>query len=148
MLLDGVNHVAILTNDTDRLHAFYREVFDATVSQDLDIEPGMRLSMIDVGPHSELNVFQIEGTIMLVVALVVMAVKIFALVTALMFSPEHYRAADKLTKQAWVAILGLGVVAAILMPYSPLGLLNLAFLIAAFVYLADVRPALAGLTRR
>ena len=32
MLLSGVNHVAILTNDTDRLHEFYREVFDATVS--------------------------------------------------------------------------------------------------------------------
>jgi len=29
MLLNGINHVAILTNDTDRLHAFYREVFDA-----------------------------------------------------------------------------------------------------------------------
>ncbi|MFD1946439.1 DUF2516 family protein [Nocardioides aestuarii] len=94
------------------------------------------------------NVFQIEGTIMLVVSLIVMAVKIFSLVTALMFSPEHYRAADKLTKQAWVAILGLGVLAAILMPYSPLGLLNLAFLIAAFVYLADVRPALKGLYQR
>ena len=28
MLLDGMNHVAILTNDTDRLHSFYREVFE------------------------------------------------------------------------------------------------------------------------
>lgn len=32
MLLDGVNHVAILTKDTDRLVAFYREVFEAEVS--------------------------------------------------------------------------------------------------------------------
>ena len=94
------------------------------------------------------NVFEIQGTIMLVVALVVTAVKIYALVTSLMFTPEHYRAADKLTKQAWVAILGLGVAAAILMPYSPLGLINIAFLIATFVYLADVRPALKSLTIR
>ena len=94
------------------------------------------------------NVFEIQGTIMLVVALVVTAVKIYALVTSLMFTPEHYRAADKLTKQAWVAILGLGVAAAILMPYSPLGLINIAFLIATFVYLADVRPALKGLYQR
>jgi hypothetical protein len=94
------------------------------------------------------NVFQIEGTIMLVVSLAVLGVKIFALVTSLMFSPEHYRAADKLTKQAWVAILGLGVVAAVLMPSSPLNLLNLAFVIAALVYLADVRPALKGLYQR
>ena len=31
MLLTGVKHVAILTNDTERLHAFYRDVCDATV---------------------------------------------------------------------------------------------------------------------
>ena len=31
---------------------------------------------------------------------------------------------------------------------GPLGLVNLAFTIAAFVYLADVRPALSSLTRR
>lgn len=61
MLLDGVNHVALVTHDTDRLHAFYREVFDATVSHDLSPGPGMRLSMIDIGPHTELNVFQIDG---------------------------------------------------------------------------------------
>ena len=60
MLLDGVNHVALLTGDTDRLHAFYREVFDATVSHDAVVGEGMRLSMIDVGPHTELNVFQID----------------------------------------------------------------------------------------
>jgi catechol 2,3-dioxygenase-like lactoylglutathione lyase family enzyme len=62
MLLDGFNHVAILTNDTDRLHAFYREMFDATV-HDLPVAPegpGVRLSFIDVGPFSELNVFQVE----------------------------------------------------------------------------------------
>jgi catechol 2,3-dioxygenase-like lactoylglutathione lyase family enzyme len=61
MLLDGVNHVAIITKDTDRLHAFYREVFDAHVSHDLTDIPGGRLSFIDVGPYSELNVFQLDG---------------------------------------------------------------------------------------
>ncbi|MGQ0804354.1 MAG: VOC family protein [Actinomycetota bacterium] len=62
MLLNGFNHVAILTNDTDRLHAFYEEVFDATV-RNLAVGPegpGVRLSFIDIGPFSELNVFQIE----------------------------------------------------------------------------------------
>ncbi len=63
MLLNGVNHVAILTSDTDRLHAFYREVFDATVSRDFPAEPGTRLSMVDIGPFSELNVFQIDGNV-------------------------------------------------------------------------------------
>lgn len=93
------------------------------------------------------NVFQIEGSLLLLVSLVLLAVKMFALVTALMFSPDHYRAADKLTKPAWVAILGIGAAAQVLMP-DVRSLINLAFTIAVFVYLADVRPALSGLRQR
>lgn len=33
MLLNGVNHAAILTKDTDRLVAFYREVFEAETAE-------------------------------------------------------------------------------------------------------------------
>jgi catechol 2,3-dioxygenase-like lactoylglutathione lyase family enzyme len=64
MLVNGFNHVAILTNDTERLHAFYQEVFDATVWRDGPETPedaDVRLSIVNVGPHSELNVFQIKG---------------------------------------------------------------------------------------
>jgi catechol 2,3-dioxygenase-like lactoylglutathione lyase family enzyme len=59
-LLNGFNHVAILTTDAGRLHAFYRDVFDATVSHEKQEGPGMRLSFVDLG-GAELNVFQIEG---------------------------------------------------------------------------------------
>ncbi len=63
MLLNGVNHVAILTGDSDRLHAFYREVFDAKVSKDGSEgdDEGVRLSFVDIGPFTELNVFEITG---------------------------------------------------------------------------------------
>jgi catechol 2,3-dioxygenase-like lactoylglutathione lyase family enzyme len=63
MLLNGLNHVAILTNDSERLHTFYRDVFDATVRRDGPEQAGspVRLSIIDVGPFSELNVFEIDG---------------------------------------------------------------------------------------
>ena len=60
MLLDGLNHVALLTGDTDRLHAFYSDVFEATVSYDERLD-GMRISIVDVGPHTELNVFEMAG---------------------------------------------------------------------------------------
>ena len=43
--------------------------------------------------------------------------------------------------------LGLGFVAHIVFS-TPLGLLSIAGTIAAFVYLLDVRPAVASLTRR
>jgi len=63
MLLNGVNHVAILTGDTERLHAFYREVFDAKVSRDgaEGDDENVRLSFVDIGPFTELNVFEITG---------------------------------------------------------------------------------------
>jgi catechol 2,3-dioxygenase-like lactoylglutathione lyase family enzyme len=64
MLLKGLNHVAIITNDTERLHAFYEEVFDATVLRDGADTPdssGVRMSIVNIGPYSELNVFQING---------------------------------------------------------------------------------------
>jgi hypothetical protein len=92
------------------------------------------------------NVFQVEGTIMLVVFFVLLAVKIFAFGSSLLYSGEAYAAANKLTKPAWCIILGLGVVLQLI--GSPIGILSIAFTIAAFVYLADVRPALAQLTRR
>ena len=64
MLLDGFNHVAILTSDTKRLHAFYEEVFDTSVPRDGPETPNgaeVRLSVVHVGPHSELNVFEVDG---------------------------------------------------------------------------------------
>ena len=93
-----------------------------------------------------MNVFQVEGTIMLVVFFVLLAIKIYAFGSSLLFSGEAYSAANKLTKAAWCIILGLGVA----LTFIPVGGLTLSLIatIAAFVYLVDVRPALAGLTRR
>jgi hypothetical protein len=95
-----------------------------------------------------LDVFQAEMGLMLIVELVLLVVKIFALVSALTYTSEAYNAANKLTKPAWTIILGLGVVVQIVLGGGPIGLINLAFTIAALVYLADVRPALRSLTRR
>lgn len=64
VLLKGLNHVAVITNDTARLAAFYSEVFDAEVVRDGAEFPdgsGPRLSIIKIGEWSELNVFEIEG---------------------------------------------------------------------------------------
>ncbi|MHB1711338.1 MAG: VOC family protein [Acidimicrobiales bacterium] len=61
MLIDGFHHVATLTNDSERLHGFYREVFDARVVMDREESPGIRLSVIELSPMTELNVFQVDG---------------------------------------------------------------------------------------
>ena len=64
MLTVGINHVATITNDSDRLQAFYQEVFEAEILRDASEFPdgsGPRLSVIKIGPYAELNVFEIDG---------------------------------------------------------------------------------------
>jgi len=64
VLLNGFNHVAVLTSDTERLKSFYTEVFDAEVLRDgpeADDKPDVRMTVIHVGPTAELNVFEIVG---------------------------------------------------------------------------------------
>jgi len=93
------------------------------------------------------TVLDLQMNVMLIVYLVLLAVKGFAFVSSLLWSAEHYTAAGKLTKPAWTIILGLGLIVQVLLP-GIINLLNLVFTVAAFVYLADVRPALSSLTRR
>jgi catechol 2,3-dioxygenase-like lactoylglutathione lyase family enzyme len=61
MLTAGFDHVALLTADTDRLHAFYGSVFGAEVVRDDRLPDGGRLSFVRIGQTSELNVFELPG---------------------------------------------------------------------------------------
>ena len=92
-------------------------------------------------------VFQFESLIAEIAFFVLLAVKVFAFVDALTRPTQAYVAAGKLTKPAWLLILGITVAAAIVWP-SVIGLLSIVGIVAAFVYLLDVRPALASVTRR
>lgn len=94
-----------------------------------------------------MDVFGFQSTVLLVGFLIALGVKGFAFVTALTFSAEAYEASAKLTKVAWSLILGLGLLAQLVIP-NPIGILNIVFLVAAFVFLADVRPALRQVTGR
>lgn len=61
LLTDGMDHVATITGDADRLKSFYIDVFGATVERDGPEFPGgPRMVILNVGPSSELNVFEID----------------------------------------------------------------------------------------
>lgn len=60
-LLSGVNHIALLTADTDRFHDFYRDVFDAQVLLDIDAGP-IRHSFVEVGPATVLHPFELRSS--------------------------------------------------------------------------------------
>jgi catechol 2,3-dioxygenase-like lactoylglutathione lyase family enzyme len=60
-LIEGVHHVTFLTEDLDRLTAFYERVFDVTKTLDMT-EEGVRHVFLEIGPTTVLHPFQIlEG---------------------------------------------------------------------------------------
>ena len=63
-LLEGVNHIAVLTADMDRFIHFYQEVFEAEVLMDNPNHAGNegeRMVIMSIGGQSELNVFEVPG---------------------------------------------------------------------------------------
>src|SRR5438067_5119166 len=63
-LVDGVNHIAVLTADMERFIRFYQEAFDAKVEHDERNHAGHtgeRMMIMSIGERSELNVFEVPG---------------------------------------------------------------------------------------
>jgi catechol 2,3-dioxygenase-like lactoylglutathione lyase family enzyme len=63
VLLNGINHIALISKDIERVTAFYRDVFDAEVgpTKPHGDDGGETMTRIRIGPRTELNVFTIEG---------------------------------------------------------------------------------------
>jgi hypothetical protein len=92
-------------------------------------------------------VFDIQNWILLLATLALFAVEAWAFIDALTHSEQEYQAADKQSKKMWLILLGVAL-AAHMVFWHPIHLLNIAGAVAALVYLVDVRPALRSLTRR
>jgi catechol 2,3-dioxygenase-like lactoylglutathione lyase family enzyme len=58
VLLNGINHIALISDDIDRMRAFYTKVFEAEVgpTNPHGEKGGETMTMIRIGPHTELNV--------------------------------------------------------------------------------------------
>ncbi len=84
----------------------------------------------------------IENALFGVLGLIALVLKVWALADALYRPGPHFEAAGKWSKVAWVAIL---VAALVLGGASFAGLLGIVSVIAAIVYLVDVRPAVQAL---
>ncbi len=91
--------------------------------------------------------FEIENHVLVLIAILLLAIKVFALADALVRKPAVFVAADKQTKWLWLILLVLAV-GAQLISRNPIGILNFAGTVAALVYLVDVRPAVRALTSR
>jgi hypothetical protein len=87
----------------------------------------------------------IESLVFLVLYWGVLALAVWAFVDSLIRPAAGFVAAGKLTKPGWAAITGLA--ALIIFWRGPMDFLGLPAVIAAVVYLVDVRPAVRGLRR-
>jgi len=94
-----------------------------------------------------LDLFAFQSGLMLLASLAMFVVQGWAFVDAVSHRPEAYVAADKLTKPAWLIILGIALAAHMLI-WSPMSFLNLIGTVAAIVYIVDARPALRSLSSR
>jgi catechol 2,3-dioxygenase-like lactoylglutathione lyase family enzyme len=61
MLLNGFNHVAVLTSDTDAFVSFFDEVFEAEVLGHQHLGDDGRLTFVKIGDEVEFNVFEVPG---------------------------------------------------------------------------------------
>ena len=78
--------------------------------------------------------------ILTVIWVVGIPVGVFAFVHAALQRADAFTAADKLNKLAWMGITGAAALLLILDMRGPYGIIWIAGLVAALVYIVDVRP--------
>ena len=76
----------------------------------------------------------------LVIFFAILLVKVFALIDAISRPERAFVAMEKQTKQFWLVVLVLALLSTFV------GFLSLVGLVAALVYIVDVRPAITGRT--
>lgn len=82
--------------------------------------------------------------VMTLLNLVEIALVLWALIDAATRPAPAFEVTDRLTKTAWLVILGLSLGVTLFLG----GFLTFVAVVATLVYLLDVRPALASVTRR
>jgi len=92
------------------------------------------------------SVFAVQSGILTITTLAIFVIQAWGFLDALSHRSEAFVAADKMTKKAWLVILGVALAAHMLI-WSPISLLNIIGTVAALVYMVDARPALRSLTR-
>jgi hypothetical protein len=96
-------------------------------------------------PAGTLPRMSFDGLLYLALSWGTLALTLWAFVDALVRPAAGYVAAGKLTKPAWLAITAIAAV--VIYFQGPMTFLGLPAVIAAVVYLVDVRPAVRGLRR-
>lgn len=87
----------------------------------------------------------VQAFVLLLLGIGSMILTAWAFVDALRRPGSLFPHAGRLSKGAWLGILGAAFAIAVVSLFAPLGILNVVGVIAAGVYLADLRPKLKSL---
>ncbi|MBE7371371.1 DUF2516 family protein [Dermacoccus barathri] len=86
------------------------------------------------------SLFELQMGAMLILSVILLGVEVWAFVEALRGRADLFQAHGKLTKPAWVAITGVAALLGFTSLGRPVSLLGIIGVVAAGVFLADVRP--------
>ena len=89
----------------------------------------------------------LQQLLLLVLGIGVIGLTGYALFDAVRQRADAYQAANKLTKPIWCAILAVALMIAVVVVWNPLAgsIFTIISVVAAGVYLADVKPALRNM---
>lgn len=90
----------------------------------------------------------VQSFVLLILGIAALAFTGFAAVDSLRYKPNLYQAVGRQTKTFWVAVLVVAFLIAVVSFWNVLFLLNVVGVIAAAVYMADVRPKLKQVSGR
>lgn len=92
--------------------------------------------------------FDVQQWVGIALGALALGIQVWALVDALLTRGDAFVAAGKRTKGFWLAITGVAAAIGLVHFYQPFGMFNLIAIVAAAVYLTDVRPAVAQIRGR
>lgn len=93
-------------------------------------------------------IYNAQNLLQLIMGVGVLAMMAWAFVDCLRTRPDAFVAAGKRTKTFWLALTGAATAIGFIFVFAPLNIFNLAAVIAAGVYHADVKPALRAVLGR
>lgn len=85
--------------------------------------------------------FGASNLLLSILGLAMLAVQVWALIDCAIRPAQAFPAAGKLTKPAWLAITAIALFVSFFLGGGGLGLFGIVAIVAAIVYLVDVRPA-------
>lgn len=105
---------------------------------------------MDIAPLQSLglDIGSMQSLVALVLGLLAAGMQAWALIDALITRPDAFAAAGKRTKGFWVAITGVAAAIGFVFFADPFNIFSLLAIVAAAIYLTDVRPAVKSMRGR